>query len=292
MGILSKLRLYKSIVDYSLQHNLDFAREHYDFFARMTTDLASRGVDFDGARVLDVGCGKASWLTLLLASVGAQATGIDTEFVTASRGPAKYFGILRRNGLDRALRTLVWDWTFGRTYYRELEHIAGFRLRFDRLDVRSMDITGSDFADDAFDLIVSHEVFEHVPDVGAAARELRRIMKPSGLTYIYFHNYASVSGGHHIAWKYPDSEPSDSVPPWDHIRDNRFPDIPSWINRHRAQHYREAFEPHFEILAWTPLSKEGEALLTPEIRAELSDYSEEELLTKGFAIVGRPRRST
>ena len=287
-GVLRKLKLYASIVGYSLRHNRDFAREHYEFFDTLRRRLGERGVSLEGARVLDVGCGKAHWLTLLLHSVGARVTGIDTEFVAPGRSLGKYWGILRSNGLDRTLRTLVWDWTFGRWYYQELARIADFDLKFRGVDVCQGDVTNSAFDDDTFDLVVSHEVFEHVPDLEAAARELRRIMKPNALTYIYFHNFASVSGGHHIAWKYPDTEPSDEVPPWDHLRENRFPDIPSWLNRCRESEYRRAFEAHFDLVDWIPLATEGEALLTDEIRDELSDYTEEELLTKGWVIVGRP----
>ena len=110
------------------------------------------------------------------------------------------------------------------------------------------------------------------------------------MAYIYIHNYASLSGGHHIAWKYPDTASSAVVPPWDHLRQNRYPDIPSWINRLRERDYRQAFEEQFDILDWFPTATEGKALLTPGIRAELADYGEEELLTKGFVIVARPRQ--
>jgi len=289
--MVRRLKLYTSIIGYALRHHLDFAREHHAFFEKMREDLRGYGVELDRCRVLDVGCGKSYWLTLLLHSAGARATGIDTEFVEPGRGPGKYLGILRHNGLDRTLRTLVWDWTFGRWYYRELRERCPFPLRFAGVELRSQDVTATDYPDDTFDLVVSHEVFEHLSDLGPAARELSRLLKPGGLTYIYFHNFASLSGGHHIAWKYPDSEPSTTVPPWDHLRRKLYPDIPSWINRLRVRDYRAAFEPCFEILDWMPLAREGEALLTPEIRAELAEYSEEELLTKGYVIVARPLKT-
>ena len=289
-GLLSRLALYVSMMRYGLAHNRDFAREHYAFFARMCEHLRGHIRDLDGLRVLDVGCGKACWLTLLLHSSGAHATGIDTEVVDAAGGWRKYVQILRRNGPERALRTWVWEMLYARPYYRELARVASFPLRFDGVDARNMSVTTLDFADATFDLAVSHEVFEHIDDVPAALAELRRVLKPDAVTYIYIHNYASLSGGHHIAWKYPDTEPSDEVPPWDHLRGNRFPEIPSWINRLRERDYRAAFDAHFDVLEWFPLAPEGEALLTPEIRAELSDYSEDELLTKGFVVIARPKK--
>lgn len=292
-GPFSRLRLYISMVRYGNAHNRDFAREHYAFFADMQQRLGQYGLaDLRGLRVLDVGCGKAYWLTLLLHSCGAYATGVDTELVEPGYSLGKYWGILANNGPERALRTLVWDIFYGPPYYRELANVCPFPLRFKEVDARRVSATDLDFPDNTFDLIVSHEVFEHIDDIPATLGLLQRIMKPDGLTYIYVHNYTSISGGHHIAWKYPDTEPSAVVPPWDHLREDRSPEIPSWINRLREQDYRAAFEAQFEIVAWFPTIREGEALLTPDIRAELSAYTKDELLTKGFVVVARPKKTT
>lgn len=277
------------MVRYGNAHNRDFAVEHSAFFADMQTRLKKYLGDLCGLRVLDVGCGKAYWLTLLLHSVGAVVTGVDSEFITTSRHPGKYCSVVRHNGPERALRTLVWDLVYAAPYYRQLATVCSLPLRFKDVDVRRMSVTDLDFPDDFFDLVVSHETFEHLPDVPASVHSLHRVMKPGGMAYIHVHNYTSLSGGHHIAWKYPDTQPSATVPPWDHLRQNRYPEIPSWINRLRMQHYRHAFERWFEILEWIPITIEGRALLTPEIRAELADYGEEELLTKGFVVIVRPK---
>lgn len=284
---MGRLRLYGSMVAYARKHNLDFAREHYAFFERMRQDLQPLIGNLAGQRVLDVGCGKSYWLTLLLHSCGADVTGIDTEFV--DQGLLKYWRIFRRNGLDRALRTIAWEQIYAPPYYRALALAAPFPLIFGAVDVRCESVTDLTMPDESLDLAVSHEVFEHFDDLDSALRCLRRKLKPTGLTYFYIHNYTSISGGHHIAWKYPDTEPSPVVPPWDHLRQNRFPDIPSYINRLRERDYRAAFEAHFDIVHWLPGKTEGAALLTPQIRAELADYSEAELLTKGFTVVARPQ---
>ncbi len=201
---LTRLRLYVSIVRYSNTHNQDFANEHYASFVSMQRRLRDYGVtDLKGRRVLDVGCGKSYWLTLLFHSLGAKTTGIDTEFVGTGRSLGKYWRLLQTNGLDRTLRTSIWDLFYGPPYYRALENACGFPLHFEGVDARALSVTDLDFPDDTFDLVVSHEVFEHLPDLPAAVETLRRVMKPNGLTYIYIHNFASVSGGHHLSWKYP-----------------------------------------------------------------------------------------
>ncbi len=218
-------------------------------------------------------------------------TGIDAEVTDPQVHLRKYLHIARRNGIERALRTWFWDYRYARPYYLALARNVPFALRFDGIDLRAMDATALDFPDNTFDLVVSHEVFEHLPDVPGTLESLARVLKPGGRTYIYIHNYTSLSGGHHIAWKYPDTEPSAIVPPWDHLRENRHSDIPSWINRLRECEYRGMFESLFDILDWIPLKEEGRALLTPPLREELAQFSEQELLTKGFVIVAKPKKS-
>jgi SAM-dependent methyltransferase len=288
-SLVGWLQLYASLVRYSSAHNRDFAREHFAFFSDMRARVQPYAGDLRGRRILDVGCGKSAWLTLLLHSYGARVTGIDTEFVSPRRTLRKYWTLARCNGPERALRTLAWDLMYARPYYRALAALCPFPLRFDGLDTRQMSAGAIDLPAASVDIVVSHEAFEHIPDVPAAVQALRRLLQPEGVTYIYVHNFTSLSGGHHIEWKYPDTHPSRIVPPWDHLRANRFPDIPSWVNRWREAEYRRAFEAAFDILEWVPAATEGQALLTPEIRTELRDYSAAELLTKGFVIIARPK---
>ena len=73
--------LYLSMVHYGLRHNRDFAHEHVAFFSTLRDYMG----ELEGLRVLDVGCGKSYWLTLLAASAGAVASGIDTEAVKAGK---------------------------------------------------------------------------------------------------------------------------------------------------------------------------------------------------------------
>lgn len=291
LRLFSRLKLYWSMVRFGLAHNRDFAVEHYEFFQGLVRNMTAKGLDLHGWRVLDVGCGKTFWLTLLLHSYGARVTGFDVEPPTPKITIKSALEIRRKQGLERAMRTAAWAGLFAGPYYRELARLSSFPLRFEGLDLRAMSVTALDFPDNFFDLIVSHEVFEHLPNVPAALAEIRRVLKPDGLTYIYVHNYTSLSGGHHLAWKYPDLEPSKTVPPWDHLRQNCFPEIPSWINKIRVHDYRRFFESEFAILEWIPGNYEGRALLTPDIRMELSAYSEEELILKGFVVLARPKKT-
>lgn len=289
---MKKLSLYWSMLRYANTHNRDFAREHAAFFDDMQVRLRQHSRTVGGARVLDLGCGKSAWLSILLHSSGAHVTGIDTEIVEPGLSWRKYARIFKANGLERALRTIVWELFYAKPYYNELRKQFPVPLQMAGIDLRRLSASVLDFPDEYFDLVVSHEVLEHLPDVEATAKEIARILKPDGLTYLYVHNYASVSGGHHIAWKYPNTEPSSTVPPWDHLRSQQFPDIPSWINRLRVKEYQEKFAPYLDTVEWLWTEPEGESLLTDEIRQELLDFSETELLMKGFVVIARKKINT
>ena len=280
-----RLRLYLGQLALARRHTTRFAQEHCAWFARMQRMLQPWLPELAGLRVLDLGCGMLQWQTILLHSLGARVSGVDMEYVRGDRRPDKYLCLLRRNGLERAIKTLFWDMVYRGRYRAALAAAAPFLLSFDGLDLRQHTAERLPFADNSFDLVVSHEVFEHIPDIHAAAREVRRVLKPGGFAYINVHLYASVSGGHHVEWKYPDETPSLRVPPWDHLRQRRFMERPSWVNCLGESSYRDVFGREFELLAWEPSAWEGRALLTEDIRRELADYSEEELLKKGVIIL-------
>jgi SAM-dependent methyltransferase len=277
--------LYLSMLVYGLRNHGDFAQEHAGFYRVFRERIGELG----GRKVLDLGCGKTFWLTLLLASDGADALGVDTEVTEPRRSFGKYLRLMRENGFERALRTLAWDVLFASRYYRRLADEYGGALRFDKVRLVKIDGNRLPVPDASLDYVVSHEVLEHVQPLHEVLRDVRRALKPDGLAYLYVHHFTSLSGGHHIAWKHPDSAPSRVVPPWDHLRQRRFAQVPSWLNQVRAREYRTLIQEEFDIVEWHWLPKEGELQLTPRIRAELADYDEDELLHKGFVVIARPR---
>jgi SAM-dependent methyltransferase len=58
-----------------------------------------------------------------------------------------------------------------------LRNAAGLGLD---VDGRVADAERIPYADDTFDLVVGHAVLHHIPDVGAALREVLRVLKPGG----------------------------------------------------------------------------------------------------------------
>jgi SAM-dependent methyltransferase len=288
---IQQVRLYITQLFWANRYTERYAQDHCSWFARMEKTLLPFMPSFANIRALDVGSGMLQWQTIMLHSRGAKVTGVDMEYTRADRRIDKYWHILRSNGLERMLKTAYWDYVYRPRYLSALQKCSPFKLNTENLDLRQHLAERIPFEDESFDLVVSHEVFEHIEDIHAASTEIKRVLKPNGLAYIVVHLFPSISGGHHMAWKFPDTEPSETVPPWDHLRQKLYPEHPSWLNELRESNYRQVFESLFEILLWEASAYEGKNLLTAEIKAELKDYSEEELLKKGLVIVVRKPRA-
>ena len=98
-------------------------------------------------RILDVGCGPGS-LTFLAADHYPNARLVGADFTAAMLGPGK----------ARARSSRV-----------------GARVEFDRASVLALP-----FRTGTFDLAMSAFVVRNLPDLGAAFRELRRVLAPGG----------------------------------------------------------------------------------------------------------------
>ncbi|MCL0094967.1 class I SAM-dependent methyltransferase [Dehalococcoidia bacterium] len=262
------------------------AKRHYQEFCKMLDTLTPYTGEIKGKRILDIGCGQLYSYTLLLHNLGNTVTGIDIVYVGVDDPLVKrYWRILRRNGWENFLGRLLYGILLkGRTYYQALKDICDFPLTTQGVDVRQMSVEDMLFPDETFDIVISIAVFEHLPDVSQAVSEIERVMKTGGLAYISIHLFTSPSGGHHYNW-----QNTDKVPPWDHLRQRKLP-LTTYLNGLREEEYLSLFREKFEILRVLDIDEEeGKALLTPEIRAELKDYAEEELLKHGIIIIARKR---
>jgi SAM-dependent methyltransferase len=260
-------------------------------FHRQLTELIKTHVcpDPGNLKILEIGCGQRASQTILFAAEGARIFGLDYEFPTYRLGGKRFCRIIKVSGLERALKSLCRHVLFDRQFFRRLSRQAGKRLPLDRVNVCVMDAAHLAFPDDAFDFIFSSLVFEHIADVPAAVAEVNRALRPEGTAWINIHLFPSLSGGHHKDWTNPQKWPSPKVPPWDHIRENRYPADPS-LNKLRLEDYRRIFTESLEVLEETPVI-EGEHILTPELETELTrqGYSKEDLLVREVAFRCRKR---
>jgi SAM-dependent methyltransferase len=106
-----------------------------------------------GASILDLGCGVGNGVRTLLA-LGYDAHGVD---------------IFEYWGADAAL-------------YWEADPVAPSAEIAARLKVARIDPYALPFADGSFDHVVSAQVLEHVSDLDAVFAELRRVLRPGGVS--------------------------------------------------------------------------------------------------------------
>ncbi len=113
-----------------------------------------------GLTILEVACGRGGFVCEL-ASAGAQVTGCD--FSAA------------------ALRV-------GRDKLRKLQSVAAVA------SLVQGDAQKLAFANESFDVVVSCETIEHVPDPWAALKEMHRVTRPGGRLFLTTPNYSNFMG--------------------------------------------------------------------------------------------------
>ena len=274
----SHLASYLDIVRYHRRGTERLAREAVERaeFVKQHTDRQP------SPRVLDLGCGGRAGVTLTLHTLGVPTTGIDYDLVAPRASLPSWVSVATQNGLERAAKTIGRQLLFDRAYYRRVGQLLGMRLRWEGLDVRTMDARDLQFPDDTFSFVFSAAVFEHISDIDAATAELRRVMRPGGYAYIGTHLFPSLSGGHALDWADPDEAPRTNtpVPPWDHLRERLYP-AHVYLNELRAEDYLRTFAEHLELIECDYVT-EGHDQLTREIRTELSAWSETDLTSRSL----------
>lgn len=288
-NLVQKIFGYRDILNYHRGQTEVFARHDYDVFTRLNREISEYlPVDNTRLRVLDIGCGQRYPNTLLFSNSDRfEAIGIDTDVV--GPGVSKYVRMVMKNGLERSVKSAIRETFFDQAYFTTLEKAAGKKLSKRNLKILAFDSKRLPFEDNYFDVIISNAVFEHIEDVEAAIAELVRISKPEAVLYNVIHLYTSLSGGHNLQWANPEKHIPDSIPPWDHLRENKYP-THIYLNKLREQDYKTFFRQYTEILDWQDGVEEGCQLLTPEIRQELSKYQESELLKRDVTVVCKPRK--
>jgi len=294
------LREVRELFSYHSKSTTRFA-EHdvHNVYRKSLRDLKRCGFDgMSGKRVLDLGCGQRYPFALQCAADGAEVSALDTNYVRPDFLPTAFFRTVKHNGVKRAaksaLRRLLWD---GR-YFRALAAGSGgasLRSYQSQIEFVVADPTSARYPleSNAFDLIVSNAVLEHVADVPGFAKEVSRLLDSDGYFWARIHNFYSLSGGHSMEWAFPDENPSRKVPPWDHLRENRFPTW-TYLNRWRPEEYEREFAKHLRVLLFEGVGinhdvgeLEGERFLTDEIARELKEYSRELLLSRAWLMICR-----
>ncbi len=241
------------------------------------------------ARILDLGCGQTAAQTILFHTDGARVIGIDIEVPTYKMNIPIFFRVVKLNGVERALKSLARHLLFDKEFFLKLSEEYGKPLVFENIDVRIVDAKSMMFESSSFDLIFSTAVFEHIDDVLGAVKEVDRVLKPSGIGMISIHLFPSMSGGHCLEWIFPDRFSSSKIPPWDHLRDNKYSPN-TYLNKLTINQYRDIFRSCTNVIEEETV-KEGEKFLSKELELELGKkgYSKEDLLTRAVTFFIKKR---
>jgi len=280
ISIRDRLSFYKFVLTKNMAGQAEI---DYKNFKMAQDTLCTHAGDLQSKAVLDVGCGRLYGQTLLFHSVASKVTGIDLAHIGVS-DPVhlRFWRSLTKSGLEGFGRDMLYS-VLGKNkaYLQRLRSLSGFELNPKDLDIRQMSVESISFANDIFDIAISNSVFEHVADVPRAVSELHRVLKKGAIIYINIDLFTGLRGGHHPQWNN-----SRRIPPWDHLRANTHA-VPVFLNKLRKGEYISLFKQKFKVLEVIDGECLGKDLLTASIRAELSHYSEEELLKGNITIIGR-----
>lgn len=248
---------FKELFTYQYKYVKNHARHDYqNVFCKAMRDLRPFGIaSLTDKRVLDLGCGQRFPFALLLAANGADVTALDIDYVQPDFLPVAAWRIFQHSGLKRAAKSITRRLLFDRKYYHTLEFCAErpFKSASSRISFVVADPNSSRYSlsSNYFDLIVSNAVVEHIKDISGFVSEIHRLLKREGIFHAIIHNFYSLSGGHNLEWAYPDENPSTKVPPWDHLRGNKFPPF-VYLNRLKPDKYLTAFKKYLKILLFEP----------------------------------------
>jgi len=281
--LLERLRFYRG----ALTRNIDaLAAAHWEQFAILKNTLFPICGEIKNKKILDIGCGRLYPNTLLLSDFGNDVVGVDTAYIGIKQPFLKRCAMAFRHDGAFSFMGEIFYFLFRRDkkYYAALEKLAGKRLAHDGVSVKTMNAERLYFPDETFDLVVSNATFEHICDVPKAVSEVARVLKKDGVIYIGINLFTSLAGGH--CFDYKDQQ---KVLPWGHLRAKGHT-APVYLNKMRESEFIRLFSKRFYIIEVKDIGVgEGRAFLTPQVREELKDYSENELLKRDIIIVARKR---
>ncbi len=167
--------------EYDLWHEKIYRedREHNDASSPWYQLVREQVGSVAGLRILEVACGRGGFLKELAKS-GARVTGCDfsASALRVARG-------------------------------KQRENVADLP---EEISLTQGDAQNLPFASDSFDVVVSCETIEHLPDAHAAMRELYRVTRTGGKLLLTTPNYANFTGLYDLYLKLRSRQIRDDQP--------------------------------------------------------------------------------
>lgn len=245
------------------------------------------GHEVTGLDMLDVGPGQLLTQLLYFARRNRVA-GVDTDVVVTGLSPRQYARMLRRNGVQRTLKTAGRKMLgVDRLHRQELLRQLGLR-EVPRVDVRIEAAEKMSFADASFDVVYALAVFQHLARPEETLRQMVRVLRPGGVLYFDFILYTSQTGSHDLRLL---EAGDDALPPWAHLRPQHRERVleSAYLNRLRLPAWRALFDDVIPGAQVQGRQADAERVRTEaqELRraGELTEYSVEELCTTKVAVL-------
>jgi SAM-dependent methyltransferase len=262
-----------------------------DLLARRFEALTGKSAA--ACRVLEVGFGGRPFRAFALQIPFAEAIAVDLDQPVF--GAADVPAAIRRNGWTRAVKAFVRSTVFDRgewpAFHQGLKTIdPSYAPERTRLVV-------ADAGDDAFwstiegnfDLVVSFDVFEHIPREGLEnlLRHIRRNLAPGGVVMTYPNLFTGIIGGHDPGWYGHLVESNGPETAWRHLWDESFA-VDTFLNRMGRRDMAALFRAcgFYIDIDRAVLGRLGEKHLTPDIEARLRQrYDDYELFSNRVEFV-------
>lgn len=251
---------------YLLQLLTGFRSKHEGMYASLRNQDTADTLGEKSLQVLDLGNGRLRPQYALLKMAGHRVCGIDLTNRPSVSAMDFFYKLARR--------IYCWKSDVPKEAISKGTLVCG-------------DVATLPFRPRSFDLVTSIAAFEHFLDVPAVIGELARVVRLGGLVWVCVHPFTCPSGGHNVSFtQIPLRKIRRGTDAWDHLRRRKIPfDVP--LNEWRIDQYLDAFARYFEIIKHYCALREGCEFLTPEIAAELSQYSAEELTSHAYVILAR-----
>jgi len=171
----------------------------------------------------------------------------------------------------------------------------GYGFPLASFEFHAGDATDLIYRDDSFDVVVSFNAMEHIPDPALALSEMIRVTRPGGLIYLTFDPIWTCDSGSHFQHRVSD--------PWRHLLDDDFAsailrnggsedeanEFRFAMNRRRLDEYQAAFDrtrtqvDYLLEYEWSGCVNQSHPD-HPNFKLCIeAGYSENELLTRGMA---------